>query len=73
MAEGGMIRMNTDLLTIDIIAHPVHQIPVNHIQCMDPEEAIPLPGLGVAVLSSVILPFPKYLHPQAPHHLPTPL
>ena len=72
MAEGDMIWMNNDLQTTDIITIPMQHIPVLCIQCIAPGEDIPLPGLGVEALNKVILPLPRYLHPKAHHHLPTP-
>ena len=41
----------------------MRQVPVLHIQCIDPGDDIPLPGLGVEALNKDTLPHPRCLHP----------
>ena len=71
MVEGGMIQRNADPQTTDTITHPMQQVPVLHIQCIDPGEDVPLPGLGVEALNLQDLPLLRCQHHLAHLHLPT--
>ena len=68
MAEGGLIQKNTDPWTTDTIAHPVQQVPVLCIQCIDPGEDVPFPGLGVEAFNLEDLPLPRCQHHLAHLH-----
>ena len=72
MAEGDMIQRNIGSQTTDAITHPTQQVTVLHIQCIDPEEHIPLSGPGVEALNKDTLPLPRYpcLEAQHPLHIP---
>ena len=61
-----MIQRNTSLQTTDTTTHHMRQVPVLCTQCTEPEEVIPLPGLGVEAPNQDTLPSPPGM-PPSPH------